>query len=37
MTRVLDVLKREPLPGHLWIVSEGGIRIRGETIQSKTD
>ncbi len=24
-----DFHKREPLAGHLWIVSEGGIRIRG--------
>jgi predicted nuclease of predicted toxin-antitoxin system len=28
-TRVLDLLKREPVAGRLWIVSEAGVRIRG--------
>ena len=28
MDRVIAVLDRAPLEGHLWVVSEGGIRIR---------
>jgi predicted nuclease of predicted toxin-antitoxin system len=28
MERVLAVLDRVPLDGHLWVVSEGGIRVR---------
>jgi hypothetical protein len=27
---VLDLLGREPLPGHLWIVDESSVRVRGE-------
>jgi predicted nuclease of predicted toxin-antitoxin system len=30
MTRILDLISCEPVAGRLWIVSEGGIRIRGE-------
>ncbi|MGD0223239.1 MAG: DUF5615 family PIN-like protein [Terriglobia bacterium] len=26
---VLDLLGREPLPGHLWIVDESSVRVRG--------
>ena len=28
MERVVDLLDRAPLEGHLWVVSEGGVRIR---------
>ena len=29
LTHLMDVLSREPLEGHLWIVEEERIRIRG--------
>jgi predicted nuclease of predicted toxin-antitoxin system len=29
MARVAEVLKREPINGRLWIVTEAGVRIRG--------
>ena len=29
MTDLLDVLKREPVAGRLWIVSDADVRIRG--------
>jgi predicted nuclease of predicted toxin-antitoxin system len=29
MTQVLDLLRREPIAGRLWIVTEAGVRIRG--------
>ena len=28
MQRVVALLDCEPLAGHLWVVSEGGVRIR---------
>jgi predicted nuclease of predicted toxin-antitoxin system len=28
ITRTLPLLQREPLDGHLWIVDDGGVRIR---------
>ncbi len=30
MGRVLDLLQRETIAGRLWIVTEAGVRIRGE-------
>jgi predicted nuclease of predicted toxin-antitoxin system len=30
MQNVIQLLDREPLAGRLWIVTEGGIRIRGQ-------
>jgi predicted nuclease of predicted toxin-antitoxin system len=29
MGKVLDLVKREPVRGRLWIVSDAGVRIRG--------
>jgi predicted nuclease of predicted toxin-antitoxin system len=29
MKRVLELLKTEPVAGRLWIVTEAGVRIRG--------
>jgi predicted nuclease of predicted toxin-antitoxin system len=29
MPRIADLLKREPLAGRLWIVTDAGVRIRG--------